>query len=178
MEEYGYHDADEEERREIDERILLEQIPMWSPQPNDEAAPPPVHEPAPPPVHEVAPPPVHEAGPPLVYEAVPQPDCVPAPPPDHFAKFGDAILSEFNCKKGKKRTAAYNNDIKQFSLTMYGHSPKGYKYLRRCLNDSLPSVRSLRNYYIKIDASPGLTMNSLEILKQRVLEIQTKSQEL
>ena len=95
-----------------------------------------------------------------------------------FVKFGEAICSQFQNRADRKKTAAHTDLIRQFSLTMYGHSPVAYKFLRNCLGKSLPSRSTLQRYYSKVDCSPGMTANSLAMLSQKVEQMKSNSKEL
>ena len=93
-------------------------------------------------------------------------------------KFGEAICAAFQNRGNRRQTEAHADLIRQFSLTMYGHSPVAYKFLRNCLGKSLPSRSTLQRYYSKVDCSPGLTANSLAMLSQKVEQMKSNSKEL
>lgn len=75
---------------------------------------------------------------------------------------------EKNCKSGVASNQSYPDALKAFSSTLLFYSRKAYEYVRETLKLALPSLSTIRNWYSSIDAGPGFTTESFEILKQRV----------
>ena len=98
---------------------------------------------------------------------------------DKYTKFGKAVINEFYAHNpDKRRGTSYNEEIKQFALTLYGYSPRSYEFVRRCFNNCLPTSRTICNYYSRIDSEPGVTENSMLMLEQKANEMKSQSKEL
>lgn len=55
--------------------------------------------------------------------------------------------------------------LRKFALTLHYYSPAAYNYARKCFNKVFPHVRTLRRWYVSIDAQPGFTNESFRALK-------------
>ena len=65
--------------------------------------------------------------------------------------------------KISKHGHRWSEDMKDFSLSLFYHSPKAYKFVTKIFQ--LPSVRTLQNYQSKVDIEPGLLQPVLTTLK-------------
>lgn len=72
----------------------------------------------------------------------------------------------------------YSVEMKQFALTLYGYSRKSYDYVRETLQDSLPSVSTIKNWLNKVDGSPGFSNQALTQLSRMVQEQKMLGQEV
>lgn len=80
-----------------------------------------------------------------------------------------ALLSRFLVKaKGKKVPKKYPAVLKSFALTLHFYSPKAYDYVRKEFNLCLPHPKTLSTWYMAIDAKPGFTSESFELLEKAV----------
>lgn len=55
-------------------------------------------------------------------------------------------------------------------MTLHFYSPRAYNYLRGKFNNHLPSVSTMRNWYASLNASPGYTTESFNILKKKATQ--------
>jgi len=90
----------------------------------------------------------------------------------------EVLLNRFGTNKGlffnlfkkvlsKKNTKHYKEDIRQFAITLHYFSPRAYNYVRNVLKGALPHYKTLSKWYKTIDAEPGFTSESFEMLKKR-----------
>jgi len=70
-----------------------------------------------------------------------------------------ALLS--GCKDGR-----YNEDQKQFATTLHFYSPAAYQYARQRFK-LLPCPRTIRNWLMAVDGSPGITQNSFDTIAEK-----------
>lgn len=64
----------------------------------------------------------------------------------------------------------YSADLRAFALTLHFYSAKGYDYVRRTFNNSLPHPRTLSRWYQTVDGAPGLSKEAFDALKIKVDE--------
>lgn len=75
-------------------------------------------------------------------------------------------------------TRKYSETVRQFCMGLEYLSPAAYRYVRRVFNKNMPAPRTLRRWYRSIDAEPGITSVSLDILKKKAEEYKQKGKEL
>lgn len=73
-----------------------------------------------------------------------------------------------NKNKGKAVSRKYSLELRKFALTLHFYLPKAYKFVRNEFNSILPHSRTLGKWYSKIDANPGFTQESLNMLTLKV----------
>ena len=78
--------------------------------------------------------------------------------------------------KGKK-VRKISPGIRVFALNLHFYSPKAYNYVRKAFSDCLPHPRTLRSWYHSVNAEPGLTSESFEILKNKVAELKKQNKD-
>ncbi|KAJ8927601.1 hypothetical protein NQ314_019909 [Rhamnusium bicolor] len=66
-------------------------------------------------------------------------------------------------------TQKYSPALRTFALTLNFYSSKAYNYVREKFNKSLPSTRTLSEWYRSVDGTPGFTNEAAEALKCRRL---------
>lgn len=69
-----------------------------------------------------------------------------------------------NKNKGKAVSRKYSVDLRKFALTLNFYSPKTYEFVRNEFNCVLPHPRTLGKWYCHMDAEPGFTQESLDLL--------------
>jgi len=69
-------------------------------------------------------------------------------------------------------------EIRKFALTLNFYSPAAYNYVRDAFNKNLPHPSTLRNWYSTVDGTPGFTSESLNVLKIKCKEMETKNKKL
>jgi len=69
-------------------------------------------------------------------------------------------------------------EIRKFALTLHFYSPAAYNYVRDAFNKNLPHPSTLRNWYSTVDGTPGFTSESLNVLKIKCKEMETKNKKL
>ena len=72
--------------------------------------------------------------------------------------------------KHGKQLGKYTPKLRQFAMTMSFFSVSGYDHLRNFFkNDiSLPHIRTIRQWYQNISGGPGITIQAVEQLKQKI----------
>lgn len=69
-------------------------------------------------------------------------------------------------------------ELRSFALTLHFYSPTAYNYVRKTFNECLPHPSTIRKWYSVIDSQPGITAESLNTIKLKVLEMKTKNSDL
>lgn len=69
-------------------------------------------------------------------------------------------------------------EIRKFALTLHFYSPAAYNYVRDAFNKNLPHPSTLSNWYSTVDGTPGFTSESLNVLKIKYKEMETKNKKL
>lgn len=75
-------------------------------------------------------------------------------------------------------TGKYSETVRQFCMGLEYSSPAAYRYVRRVFNKNLPAQDTLRRWYRAIEAEPGITTASLDILKQKADTYKREGKEL
>ena len=78
----------------------------------------------------------------------------------------------------KKRTNPYSRTIMIFCLTIASYSTRAYNFLREVAHNCLPTVGTLLTYRRRVDGSPGFSVSALNMLRNKVKEMLTKSKKL
>jgi len=60
-------------------------------------------------------------------------------------------------------------ELRSFALTINFYSPTAYNYVRKTFNKCLPHASTIRKWYSVIDGSPGITAESLNAIKSKVV---------
>lgn len=86
------------------------------------------------------------------------------------------ILSSL--KRGKI-LGTYPPEVRQFALSISFFSSGAYNQLRELLSKEidLPHTKTLSKWYQKVDTSPGITTQSLEMIKNHILQEKEKGNE-
>lgn len=82
------------------------------------------------------------------------------------------------CLKYGSPTRKYSETVRQFCMGLEYSSPAAYRYVRRAFNKNLPAPDTLRRWYKAIDAEPGITTVSLNVLKQKAEAYKKEGKEL
>jgi len=69
---------------------------------------------------------------------------------------------------GKQIPNKYSPANLQFALSLHFFSVKAYQYVRQQFNTILPHPRTLSKWYSHLNAEPGFTSESLNILELKV----------
>lgn len=72
----------------------------------------------------------------------------------------------------------YSEKVRQFCMGMDFCSPAAYRYIRKVFNKHLPAPDTIRRWYTSINGEPGITADSLNILKQKAEEMAKDGKEL
>lgn len=73
------------------------------------------------------------------------------------------------CLTNGRNEKSYNEEVRSFCMTLHFYSPRAYNYVRGKFNNNLPSVSTMRNWYASLNACPGYTIESFNILKQKAM---------
>jgi len=84
------------------------------------------------------------------------------------------MLKQLNMQTGKLITP----ELRSFALSLHFYSPTAYKYVRQTFNKCLPHPSTLRKWYSSLDGSPGFISESLNAVKSKVEEMQSKNKNL
>lgn len=79
----------------------------------------------------------------------------------------NAVQKTINCPASKKGNN-YDEDIMKFAVTLHGYSAKSYDFVRDTFQKALPHEITIRRYLNKVDASPGFTKSSLQLIDNKV----------
>ncbi len=63
---------------------------------------------------------------------------------------------------GKKVTKKYTPEVCQFALSLNFFSSKAYECVHKEFNTILPHARTLRKWYLHVNADPGYTDEALK----------------
>lgn len=69
-------------------------------------------------------------------------------------------------------------ELRSFELTLHLYSLTAYSYVRKTFNKCLPYPSTIRKWYSVIDGSPGITIESINAIKLKVLEMKNKNLDL
>lgn len=86
----------------------------------------------------------------------------------NVGKNKDLIINLANKNKGKAVKRKYSVELRKFALTLHFYSPKAYNFVRNNFNSVLPHARTLSKWYSHVDADPGFTQESLNILTLKI----------
>ena len=71
-------------------------------------------------------------------------------------------------KLGHLSRDSYSPEMQKFAFTLHFYSPKAYKYVRSTFRLSLPHTSVIKTWYGRMNGEPGLTIESLDVLKLHV----------
>lgn len=82
--------------------------------------------------------------------------------------------------KGNTPGNSYAPVIRRFALTMHFYSPSAYRFMRQQFQNHLPHPSVIRKWYANsnVNGKPGITEQSLEMLRKLAFEMKEKGQEL
>jgi len=87
---------------------------------------------------------------------------------ESFGMNQDLITNWTMKNLGKQIPNKYSPAIRQFALSLHFFSVKAYQYVREQFNTILPHPRTLSKWYSHLNAEPGFTSESLNILELKV----------
>lgn len=73
-------------------------------------------------------------------------------------------LNKKSTKAGLSRRK-FSPSLRKFALTLHYYSPAAYNYARKCFSKVFPHIRTIRRWYVTINAQPGFTNESFRALK-------------
>lgn len=62
----------------------------------------------------------------------------------------------------------YDAQLRSFALTLHYYSPRAYEYVRSKFHDILPHAKTISKWYGTIGGKPGINLEALSYIKQRV----------
>jgi hypothetical protein len=97
-----------------------------------------------------------------------------------FSDVPQELLSRMltNAKRGTITRATYPPVLRAFALTLSFYSAKGYDFVRKTFNLSLPHPSTLRCWYSSVNGEPGFTDEVFAALKIRVQQAHESGHEL
>jgi len=69
-------------------------------------------------------------------------------------------------------------ELRSFALTLHFYLPTAYNYVQKTFNKCLPYASTIRKWYSVIDGSPGITAESINAIKSKVVEMKNKHLDL
>nr|CAI5831485.1 unnamed protein product [Callosobruchus analis] len=69
-----------------------------------------------------------------------------------------------------QRKIKYGPESRSFAITFHFYFPKGYEYVRRKFNNTLPLTITISKWYSNVNRQPGFTEESKNSLKMKVEE--------
>lgn len=86
------------------------------------------------------------------------------------------LISRFVAKhSGKKLPKKYPQSLKTFAMNLHFYSPRAYDYVRQEFNLCLPHPKTLSLWYMSIDAKPGFTKESFDIIEKAATYLKEKN---
>lgn len=82
------------------------------------------------------------------------------------------------CQKGPKTREKFGAQLRTFALTLNFYSPKAYEYVRSSFGMALPSSTTLKRWYQCFDGNPGITAESLNALRVKVVEAEADGKQV
>lgn len=81
---------------------------------------------------------------------------------------------------GVKSGESYPESVREFCLAMDFYSPRAYRYMREKFTNNLPHPCTIRAWYrlSSINAPPGITLHSMEMLKTIAMKFKSKNSQL
>ena len=83
---------------------------------------------------------------------------------ENFSDMTVELFKNEATNHGKGGASRYETMIREFALTLYFYSPRGYRFVRKTL--SLPAPSTLRSWASKVTVQPGFLTNVLLGLKE------------
>lgn len=80
-------------------------------------------------------------------------------------------------EKGKTNNQ-YSPEVRTFALTLHFYSPRAYRYVRDKFKGKLPAPRTIRKWCESVDGDPGITKESLDVLKVKIKDFQDQGKKL
>lgn len=79
-----------------------------------------------------------------------------------------------------RQSHQYDADIRCFAITLSYFSPRAYQFIRMKFGNNLPHPGTIRQWYAKSSSNgePGISADSLEVLKALVSELKAKNEKL
>lgn len=62
----------------------------------------------------------------------------------------------------------YDANLRSFAVTLHFYSPRAYEYVRSKFNFCMPHVKTIAKWYSNIEGNPGISVEALNSIKQRV----------
>ena len=62
----------------------------------------------------------------------------------------------------------YDEELRSFAITLYRHSPKAYRYVRKSFKGCLPHPKTLRKWYRSADGKPDFSEETSAPLGKKV----------
>jgi len=77
-----------------------------------------------------------------------------------------------------KNNKPYSRSLMIFCLTIAGYSARAYRFLREVSKNCIPAPDTLRKYRKRVDGSPGFSAAALQMIKNKVIELQVDARKL
>lgn len=86
----------------------------------------------------------------------------------NFGNNNDLFECLFGENGKKTRANEYSENIRKFAVLLHFLSPKAYNFVREKLNGSLPHPKTISKWYCNVDAAPGFSKETFEMIQTRV----------
>lgn len=86
-----------------------------------------------------------------------------------------ALFEELKSRTNKQ---ICSDDLRSFATTLHFYSPKAYSYVRGVFNNTLPHPRTIIRWYESLNGDPGITKETLDLLRVKAADMKAKGQPL
>ena len=76
-------------------------------------------------------------------------------------------MAKMNNNNGRIRRVKFPQELRTLSLTLFYHSSRSYRYIRRVVSNALPHPRTLLKWLSFVDSRPGFSKESFCILSRK-----------
>lgn len=77
-----------------------------------------------------------------------------------------------------RKTKKYSENVRVFAMTMNFYSTAAYEYVRRTFGKHLPSISTIRRWYQSVNGEPGISSESIQLLKFKVAEAKQNAKKI
>ncbi|XP_062556673.1 uncharacterized protein LOC134221494 [Armigeres subalbatus] len=95
---------------------------------------------------------------------------------------GEVILQKFSSNSelleelnNIRRGLPFSEAVRSFATTLNFYSSKAYRFVRKAFDNTLPHERTVASWYRTVDGEPGITVESLNVLKKMKVKLATQT---
>lgn len=84
----------------------------------------------------------------------------------------------FDELRSRTKNQVCSDALRSFATTLHFYSPKAYSYVRSVFNKTLPHPRTIIRWYESLDGEPGITKETLDMLRLKAADMKAKGKPL